>query len=65
LIQSEFKDWTVLIVTHHLELVIDPEAGINQVVVLQGGQVVEVGSPVDLMHRADGVFRKLVDGEGQ
>lgn len=63
LIISEFKDWTVVIVTHHLESALDPESGIDQVVVLRGGQVVEVGSPTDLIHRPEGAFRKLVDME--
>lgn len=50
-------------VTHHVESVLDPESDIDQVVVLQGGQVAEVGSPPELMRRSAGAFKKLIDLE--
>ncbi len=50
------RDRTVLIVSHRLRLV----AGVDQVAVLEAGNVVETGPPAELLER-DGPYRRLVD----
>lgn len=57
LIQTEFKEWTVLVVAHRLQTVVD----FDKVVVLQEGRIVELGSPRDLLKKEDSIFKTLWD----
>lgn len=54
-IRTEFKDHTVLMVTHRLEGVMD----MDMVVVMGGGKVTEYGTPSELLKNENGEFRKL------
>ncbi|KAJ2509537.1 Multidrug resistance-associated protein 1, partial [Coemansia sp. RSA 1939] len=55
LIQSEFKDCTVLTIAHRLETVMRSE----RVIVMDGGRIVEVGPPAELL-ASNGHFSELV-----
>ncbi|KAK3380879.1 P-loop containing nucleoside triphosphate hydrolase protein [Podospora didyma] len=62
LIKTEFKDWTVIVVTHRLKAVAERDLGFDQVVVLQRGRVIETGDPFELLSRKCGsVFREMVE----
>lgn len=54
-IRNEFKDCTVLTIAHRLETVMQSD----RIVVMDQGQVVQVGTPEELMDR-EGVFKQLV-----
>ncbi|KAJ2745048.1 Canalicular multispecific organic anion transporter 1, partial [Coemansia sp. BCRC 34490] len=55
LIQSEFKDCTVLTIAHWLETVMRSK----RVIVMDAGRIVEVGPPAELL-ASNGHFSKLV-----
>jgi ABC-type multidrug transport system fused ATPase/permease subunit len=62
LIKTEFRDWTVIMVTHRLRPVARHDSGFDQVVVLQHGRVIEKGSPAELLSREGGsAFKEMVE----
>ena len=54
-IREEFKGWTIVMVAHRMESVLD----MDMVAVLDKGQLVEVGTPTELLCKEGGVFRRL------
>ncbi|KAH8653767.1 ABC transporter [Xylariales sp. PMI_506] len=54
-IKEEFKEYTVITVAHRLDTIMDNDI----VLVLNAGQLVEVGAPSALLQKADGLFKKL------
>ncbi|KAM7217288.1 multidrug resistance-associated protein 1-like protein 5, partial [Rhypophila decipiens] len=61
LIKTEFKEWTVLVVTHRVKAVAEKESAFDQVVILGRGKVVERGSPCELMRKGPGgLFYQMV-----
>ncbi|KAK3331306.1 ABC multidrug transporter [Apodospora peruviana] len=61
LIKTEFKEWTVIVVTHRVRTVADADIGFDQVVVLRQGRVVEKGSPKSLLSKQGGsLFYEMV-----
>ncbi|CZT46829.1 uncharacterized protein RSE6_07328 [Rhynchosporium secalis] len=60
LITNEFKDWTVVAVTHRPESVAALGSGFDMVVVLEDGRAVEVDTPGRLLAKDNGTFCKLV-----
>jgi ATP-binding cassette subfamily C (CFTR/MRP) protein 2 len=59
-IRNEFRDATVIEVAHRLQSVILHD----RIAVLERGQVVECDTPANLLAKAGGHFRRLVDGAG-
>lgn len=59
-VENEFKEVTVIAVSHRLEFI----KAFDRVVVLDKGRIVEVGEPGELMGRAGGRFRGLVELQG-
>ncbi|KAK0715388.1 P-loop containing nucleoside triphosphate hydrolase protein [Lasiosphaeris hirsuta] len=57
IIRTEFAHWTVLVVTHRLQTIVDFDA----VVVLQDGCIVEYGSPKELLAEDNSMFKALWD----
>ncbi len=55
LIREEFGKYTILTVAHRLDTILDA----NRVVVMDGGRVVEMGEPRELLKREDSAFRAL------
>lgn len=56
-LEAEFAQHTVISVAHRLNTV----RGFDRVVVLEGGKIVEVGNPEELLGLADGKLRALWD----
>ena len=56
LIRDEFADWTVLAVAHRLCTISD----FDTVVVLNAGQVEEIGNPSELLACGDSAFAALM-----
>ena len=54
-IREEFKGWTIVMVAHRMESVLEMDI----VAVLDKGELVEVGTPMELLDREGGVFRGL------
>lgn len=54
--KREFESYTVIMVSHRLEIVRD----FDTLVVMNKGSVVETGKPEELMGRAGGVFRNSI-----
>lgn len=59
-IRDEFAGCTLIVVAHRLSTVAD----FDRVLVLEGGEVAEVGAPRELWAR-EGVFRGLCEGSGE
>ncbi|KAK3353395.1 ABC transporter [Lasiosphaeria hispida] len=57
IIRTEFADWTVLVVAHRLQTIVD----FDSVVVLRDGHIVERGSPKGLLAKGGSMFRALWD----
>ncbi|PVH75176.1 ABC transporter [Cadophora sp. DSE1049] len=55
IIRTEFKDHTVLTIAHRLETIVDSDV----VMVLDGGRLVEFGSPAELVEKEGGLFRGM------
>ncbi|KAI0476031.1 ABC multidrug transporter [Xylariaceae sp. FL0804] len=55
IIRTEFRDYTVIAVSHRLNMIMD----FDRVVVLDGGEIVEVGNPAELAGRPDTWFWEL------
>ena len=58
-VRSEFHDATVITIAHRLNSVLDAD----KIMVLDEGQLVELGTPKELMARSGGRFRSLVHAE--
>ena len=58
-VRSEFQDATVITIAHRLNSVLDAD----KILVLDDGQLVELGTPKELMARSGGRFRSLVNAE--
>lgn len=56
-IREEFKGWTIVIVAHRIESVLE----IDKVAVLNKGELIEVGKPIELLGREGTVFRGLLN----
>lgn len=56
IIKTEFKDYTVIAVSHRLDMIMD----FDRVVVMDTGEIVEVGNPVVLAQEAGSRFGDLV-----
>lgn len=55
LIRSEFQDYTIIMIAHRLSSLVD----FDRVAVLDGGSLVEFGSPAELLRDGSGHFAKL------
>ncbi|KAH6626589.1 ABC transporter type 1, transmembrane domain-containing protein [Chaetomium sp. MPI-SDFR-AT-0129] len=55
-IRAEFRDYTIVMVSHRLGMVM---TSFDRVVVMEGGRIVEVGGPRELVEREGGRFREL------
>jgi ABC-type multidrug transport system fused ATPase/permease subunit len=60
IIRAEFRHYTVIAVSHRLDMVMD----FDRVVVMDRGEVVEVGNPVLLKGQAGSRFGELVAAAG-
>ena len=56
-VREEFKGWTIVIVAHKIESVLE----IDKVAVLDKGESIEVGTPIQLLGREGGVFRGVLN----
>lgn len=61
MIGSEFRESTVMMVTHRLRHVLAPGGVFDIVVVLSDGKIAECGTPKELMDKPAGLFRSLVE----
>lgn len=55
-----FQDKTIITIAHRLQTIIN----YHRIVVLSHGEIVELGTPAELVQIKDGHFRKLVDETG-
>lgn len=55
-IRESFRDCTVIMVAHRIHSLLD----FDQVVVLNSGQLVELGHPKDLLNKPGGEFAELL-----
>ncbi|KAJ1850747.1 hypothetical protein LPJ73_003302, partial [Coemansia sp. RSA 2703] len=53
---TEFKDSTVLTIAHRLETIMNSD----RVIVIDHGEIVEIGKPQDLLDKTDSCFAELV-----
>ena len=60
-LQKTFSDGTIIAVAHRLDTVIECDL----ILVLGGGQVLEFGSPADLLNRSNGAFASMVLDTGE
>jgi ATP-binding cassette subfamily C (CFTR/MRP) protein 1 len=58
---SEFKNYTVLMVTHSVDMAMS----CDRVVILDRGRMVEIGEPADLRQKEGSWFRSLAMAEGR
>ncbi|CAE6437055.1 unnamed protein product [Rhizoctonia solani] len=59
-IKTEFADRTILCIAHRLRTIIN----YDRVVVMDQGEIVEVGTPLELFSNDSGVFRSMCDQSG-
>ena len=59
-IRREFKDSTIITIAHRLSTVAD----YDKIVVLSNGEIVEMGSPYELLIK-EGMFREMVEKTGE
>ncbi|XP_058058151.1 ATP-binding cassette sub-family C member 4-like [Anopheles bellator] len=59
-IREQFADCTVLTIAHRLNTIMD----YDRVLVMDAGQAVEFGSPIELLERPGGMFRDIVLATG-
>ena len=57
ILKKEFRNRTILTIAHRLDSIMDSD----RIVVIDEGQVVEVGSPESLLLKEDGQFRHLYE----
>ena len=55
-----FRGSTLIIIAHRIRTIIDADL----VIVMEGGRVVEKGSPKDLVANTESVFRRMVQEAG-
>lgn len=55
LIRTEFQDYTIFMIAHRLSTIAD----FDRVAVLDGGKLVEFGSPAELLMEGSGHFARL------
>lgn len=55
LIRTEFQGYTIIMIAHRLSSLVD----FDRVAVLDGGRLVEFGSPVELLKEGSGHFARL------
>ncbi|KAL5288837.1 ABCC4.2 family protein [Megaselia abdita] len=60
-IKNEFKNCTVLIIAHRLNTIMDSD----RILVMDSGEIVEIGSPKELLEIENGSFRNLVNQTGK
>ncbi|ORY48132.1 P-loop containing nucleoside triphosphate hydrolase protein, partial [Rhizoclosmatium globosum] len=60
-IRTEFAGSTLLVIAHRLRTIID----YDRIIVLDHGKVIENGSPLELIERKDGAFRKMCEETGE
>lgn len=60
-IREEFDDSTLLVIAHRLSTIAD----FDRILVLGAGEVVEFGSPQELWHKKDGLFRDMCEHSGE
>ncbi|KAI9224270.1 hypothetical protein BC828DRAFT_402414 [Blastocladiella britannica] len=60
-VRDEFKDSTILVIAHRLRTVCD----FDKILVLDHGEVVEFGSPYELILRDQGTFRHMCSESGE
>ena len=58
LLETEFADWTIVVVAHRLQTIVD----FDRVLVLEDGRVAEYGRPRDLLEKG-GAFKALWDSQ--
>ena len=56
-IRERFAECTILTIAHRLHTVLDSD----KILVLSKGQMIEFGSPEELLENVDGGFRKLMN----
>jgi ATP-binding cassette subfamily C (CFTR/MRP) protein 4 len=56
-LRQHFSNTTILTIAHRLNTIMD----YDQVVVLEFGQVKEIGSPQDLIAKSGGIFASMVE----
>ncbi|MCJ1311333.1 hypothetical protein MMC25_005004 [Agyrium rufum] len=54
-IRAEFRDCTVITVAHRLDTIMDSDL----IIMMEGGKVVEIGNPTELMEKEDSDLKKL------
>ena len=59
IIRSEFADRTIIAIAHRLNTILD----FDRVVVMDGGCVVEIGAPSELLQMEGSLFRGLVESQ--
>lgn len=60
-IREEFKESTIITVAHRLDTIIDSD----MVAFMQDGEIIEIGSPKELLSQHDSNFSKLVNETGK
>jgi ABC-type multidrug transport system fused ATPase/permease subunit len=60
MLRLKFGTITQLVIAHRLDTICDSD----MIVVMDAGRAVEVGSPIDLLEKENGVFAALVDATG-
>lgn len=55
IIRSEFQDRTIIMIAHRLDTLLD----FDKIAVLDGGALVEIGAPAQLLANQNGAFSKL------
>lgn len=58
-IHTKFADTTVITIAHRLNTIAD----YDKIIVMDRGQIVETGSPLELIER-EGIFREMVEKTG-
>jgi len=56
-IKEEFRDCTVMIIAHRLHTVVN----YDKILVMDKGQVIEFGTPNELLIKSSGLFRSMMD----
>ncbi|KAF9243723.1 hypothetical protein BU15DRAFT_71850 [Melanogaster broomeanus] len=59
-LRNEMRDVTQIIIAHRLQTIIDAE----KIIVLDAGNIVEFGSPKELLQKEKGMLKALVDESG-